>query len=259
MIFDQATKKMIERIQELNPKDFPPGSVVYFTEQKGFKKRIKFGTVIEHYTGEVAIQLYKPAERRSIRGIPVNDFVTPTQWEKLPKGWSHDTVLFEVELEPLPPELVKFRIDIPELIAEAIEKGWLVEAHKIDTATFEAEIDKRYGWRIVRRYGFEYESTYCTVPFYRVYRTYAEAQQEIDEYEAELNRQASMSDFEWSIEQMDRTLDLWQRNYSITEEDKQAMRDRIMHFDRLEDVEIRIANGKIEWKYDRNKRWMAIV
>lgn len=93
--------RLIARANKLNPKSFPVGSVVYFLRYKkrSSEKEIWFGTVLEHYASEIAIQLYDLRDTRMIEGVPVKNFKTPSKWKKLPKGWSWDTVLFEIECD----------------------------------------------------------------------------------------------------------------------------------------------------------------
>ena len=91
-----------------------------------------------------------------------------------------------------------------------------------------------------------------------MYVNYEDAKRVVDEHEAELKRQSELSDLEWSIEQIDKTLDLWTALYHVTDLEKQKTRDRIMSFHNLEDVEVRLRGGNIQWKYWKNCRWNNI-
>jgi len=257
--------RIVARAENLNPKSFPVGSVVYFL--KNFKhsseKYIEFGTVIDHYPTEIAIQLYEPLDIRQINGIPVKEFQTPTEWKKLPKGWTWNTELFTVE-RAVPEKLkeyvsIQFNRKDPASILKAISDGALVRVSENDHALFRSEIDSKHGWRIVREYSRDWLTDYWTLPFYNCYATWDEAQAELDAILAENKRQAELSDREWSIEQIDRTLDRWAYMYAVTPETKQQVRDRILALDRLDDVVIRMADGGIEWKYDEKRRWQRIA
>lgn len=253
--------RLVARAQDLNPKSFQVGSLVYFLKNKkgSSEKYISFGTVIEHYCSEIAIQLYEPIDCRTINGILVKDFETPTPWKKLPKNWSWDTVLFQVE-HIIPKNMKDRRFDIrdKDCIMALINDHLLVKPSENDHANFRSEVDSKLGWRIVREYGKEWYSDYICLPFYEVYNTYEEAQAELDAILEENRRQAMLTDLEWSIEQIDHDLDRWAYLYSITPEAKKQVRDRLMGLDNLEDVVTRVAGGYIEWKYDRNRRWMRI-
>jgi len=253
--------RLVARAQNLNPKSFPVGSIVYFLKNKkgSAEKYISFGTVIEHYCSEIAIQLYEPIDRRTINGIQVKDFETPTPWKKLPKNWSWDTVLFQVErIIPSGMKDIRFDIKDKDCIMELINYHLLVKPSENDHANFRSEVDSKLGWRIVREYDNEWYSDYICVPFYDVYNTYEEAHEELDAILEENQRQAALTDLEWSIEKIDDNLNKWAYLYSITPEAKKQVRDRLMGLDNLEDVVTRVAGGYIEWKYDSNRRWMRI-
>lgn len=253
--------RLVARAQNLNPKSFPVGSVVYFLKNKkgSSEKMIDFGTVIEHYCSEIAIQLYESVDFRFINGVPVKDFQTPSPWQKLPKNWSWDTKLFEVKFI-LTDKMKDREFDIKDKdnILGLIQDNLLVKPSENDHANFRSEVDSKCGWRIVREYGSEWYSDYISLPFYEVYGTYDEAQVELDAILEENQRQAALTDLEWSIEQIDHNLNKWAYLYSITPEAKKQVRDRLMALDDLEDVVTRVAGGYIEWKYDRNRRWLRI-
>ena len=252
---------VIARSQDLNPKNFPIGSVVYFlcNRRGSSQKFVDFGTVIDHYTGEIAIQLYEPADTTTVEGVPVKEFATPTEWRKLPKGWSWDTKLIQHGRIETPGMYDRFDKKDPACIKNAIEHGALVRVSENDHAVFRAEIDRNKGWRIIRDYyGVEERADTCTVFYTHCYAAYEEAQAELDAIQAEYNRQATLSDREWSIEQIDRNLDYWAYLYSVTSEDKRRARERLLALDNIEDVVTRISCGALEWKYDRNRRWMRV-
>ena len=260
-VCDPINPRMIARAGNLNPKSFPIGSVVYFLRNKkhSSEKEIYYGTVIEHYASEIAIQLYEMIDVREIDGIPVNEFDTPTEWHKLPKGWTWDITLFEVEWK-----MTKFQrnyeMDLrkPDDILKAINDGILVKVSENDHAMFRSEVDSKLGWRIVREYSEDWMTDYTCEPFYQCYATWEEAQAELDEILEENQRQASLTDYEWSVEQMDEKLNRWAYIYSIAPEAKKQVRDRLLALDNFEDVCLRISGGGLEWKYDRNKRWIRI-
>lgn len=260
-VVKQINPRMVARANMLNPKSFPVGSVVYFLKNKkgSSEKMIDFGTVIDHYCSEIAIQLYEPIDCRFIDDIPVRNFCTPSPWQKLPKGWSWDTKLFEIQFK-FADEMKDRVFNIKDKcnIMDLINDNLLVKPSENDHANFRSEVDSKYGWRIVREYDNEWHSDYVSLPFYEVYGTYEEAQAELDAILEENQRQAALTDLEWSIEQIDNNLDKWAFLYSIAPEAKKQVRDRLMALDNLEDVETRVAGGYIEWKYDKNRRWLRI-
>lgn len=254
---------------EFNPKKTPVGSVVYFLRQKnGWRspeKEVWFGTVVEHYIREVAIQLYEPFDTRTINGIPVKEFKTPTAYKKLPKGWSWDTKLFEIG-NYVPDELKEFMslrhndiIASPENILAAIKAGALVKVDDNDHAVFSTTIDKSHGFSIVRNYSeFSYNPNTISLPWGQLYETYEDAKRELDTINAEFIRQSELSDLDWSIEQIEITLDTWADIYNIPQEKKDEVRKRLLALDRLEDVVTKISDHGVQWKYEKEKRWKLI-
>lgn len=257
---------IVARAGKLNPKTFPIGSLVYYLKPVKYvpgeianRYFISYGIVIEHYTGEIAIQCYEQKDRRRINGIPVKEFCTPSKWTKLPKGWSYDTVLFNYEFDEVPVELKTTRLDDSEGILALIQKGLLVKVSENDHAKFTVEIDSKYGWRIIREYDWNDKySDIISLPYYEVYQTYEEAQQVLNEMIKKVKENAALSDLEWRIKQIDRNLDLWAKMYSISNDEKQMVRQRLLSLENVEDVVTRIGGGGLQWKYDRNKVWKKI-
>lgn len=239
---------------------FPLGSIVYWVEQTNNNYKVNFGIVVEHFAGEMTCQLYEAFDNRLINGIPVKDFKTPSKWQKLPKGWSYDTRLFEIETREIPKEWLKYHglnINNKEDILKAIEIGFLVKVQENDHAIFYDEIDAHKGWRIVRQYNDHY-SPYKTIKFHQVYATFEETQQVIDGIQNELQRQSNLSNKEWNIEQIDKTLNTWSFVYNKTNEEKEKYRNWILELNNIEDVEIRMFGGALQWKYAKNTRWSTI-
>ena len=253
---------VIGRASDLNPKSFPIGSIVYFLGSKPgeTRKHIEYGMVLEHYPGDVAVQLYEPLDLRTIEGVPVKEFSTPTEWRKLPKNWSYDMPLIQYGQREVPEEMrMPAHFNDPEWIKGMIDAGFLVPPRENDHAIFQAAVDRRLGWRIVREYmGVKERPDYLMVHFLHCYATYAEAQAELDAIEAECKKQAALSDEEWSIQNIDRTLDRWAYLYAIPDDKKMEVRAHILSQGQVDEIVTRINGGGIEWKYDKNRRWLRI-
>ena len=240
---------------------FPIGSIVYYVTHK---YDVSFGIVIAHFAGEVMLQKYDVNSPRIINGIPEKEFETPSRWQKLPKGWTYNTKLLNIEYEKF--DYIqgvyhekKLIMNNPDNIKKLIDDGILIKVNDKDYCWFETEIDTKNGWRVIRKYDYRnYHPSTVTVRFDKVYSTYAEAKKIIDDIRAEWKRQAALSDREWSIEQIDKTLNHWQQVYRVSDEQKQKCRDWIMELNDIEDVEIRLSQGYIQWKYLKNKKWSTI-
>lgn len=246
--------------QDINRKEFPIGSIVYFIKRKGYAMTVDFGTVEEHYTNEVCVQMYMFKDTRLIDGVPASQVETPTKWQKLPKGWTYSSDLLKLSYEMLPETIVTLSYKKPDDMLKAIEEGIFVKVQDRDQCVFDVEIDKDKGWRIIRKYySTSQEPAYGSFLPNEIFASYAEAMEFIDQYEEELRRQAEMSDLEWSIEQIDKNIDKYAHIQGLSPEKKAGLRERIMGFDRLEEVETRVYGSELQWKYVKNLKWKSIV
>lgn len=243
---------------------FPIGSVVYYVKSLTLRGKtsyyVDWGVVKEHYPGQTTLQLYEPRDLRTIEGVPIKEFHTPTKWRKLPKDWSCDSILFTIDT----PDVKRSCPKNQEEILKMIQDGVLVEVIENDHAEFHAEVSKTNGWRIIRSY--EYHSAWqSSMPKNRItmyvtelYSTYDEAQAVINDIHAEWKRQSELSEYEWSVEQIDKVLDKWSGIHHIDAETKNRYRDWILQLDKVENVEIRTVGETVEWRYWKNKKWKTI-
>lgn len=247
-----------------NYENYPIGSLIYFVKKHGHRWSVSFGTVLEHYADATMIQLYEYIDTRLINGTPIKEFETPTDWKKSPKGWSYDTKLFDLSHSDFSHNHNDYKIDNPDDILRAINEGVLVRVQDNDHAHIEEEIDRKKGWRLIRKYPYgEYHPTHTSLYTSEMYFTYEEANNVVKEHDAEFKRQSELSDYEWSVEQIDRTLDKWiVLHYDVTSsqptEEKEKYREWLLSQSNVEDIETRIYQGQIQWKYWKNKRWMNI-
>ena len=119
------------------------------------------------------------------------------------------------------------------------------------------------GWRIHKGYpqdwGINRTPNHTTVTCSKVYRTYDEAQKEVDEHIAEYKRQAALSDYDWSVEQIDKVLGYYKNIYDLTNSEVKQYRDWILAQDDIENIEVRIHFGNLEWRnWMKHKRWHGI-
>ena len=239
---------------------FNQGDIVYWCHQRGHDYSVHYGMVDEQFSDAVCIDYIVPRERRLVDGVPINEFESEQRYRKLPKGWSYDTRLFEITYEPLTEDEIAFRIDItkPETLKSAYEKGYLVKDDTIFHGQIEEEITKD-GFRIVKNYpNYLHHIDHTSIRPDKVYFTYEEAKKEVEDNIAEFHRQANLSDYDWSVEQIDKTLKRYQITNDTTDEEVKQYRDWLLAMSNVEDIETRIFGGNIQWKYWKNKRWMNI-
>lgn len=258
----EKVKRQLDRDKII--RELSVGTVVFFVDYmmygNGIRKYVNFGTIDFHYPGAVKLNLYSPPIRKAIDGVPVEKIHFPTPFKKLPKKWSYDTELYKVTDIPLPPAVVEeskhLSMKKVEDIKRAIEIGCLVDRKEIDYGRIETNISNGDGWQIVKRYNtFTEPLRNISKQTWEVYQTYEEAEEAIAEETRQLQIEANMSDEEWSIYQIDRTLS----KISMPETDREKYRSFLLSLDKIEDVVIRLSGGAIQWKYDGNKRWNNIV
>ena len=222
---------------------------------------IRFGTVLEIYPGYITLQLYEFPREDMIEGIPVKAFHTPTEWRKLPKGWTWNTPLIEWSTFDAMPENWKNRV-LPtgdkDAIRQAINDGVFIPVCENEHAQFNTEITKQ-GWRIVRSYPY-YQKNPNTVTLmtHEVYKFYDSAHAKVLADDAELKRQSELTDEQWSIEQIEHDLNRL-KALGYPDDVVNYCREFLLGLDRIEDVETRIVSGGLQWKYWKNKRWNCIL
>lgn len=255
-------------LRDINKKEIPIGSVAYYLDTQRHscdpKKIIKYGIVKEHFPSAIILQLLERPDIRYIEGVSVNDFETPSEWRKLPKGWNGSFNFFEEETEKLPDsEEFKEHNDIrrPENILWLYQNGYLVNAQDNSHRKFTVEINKSLGWRIVDEIPKfdEFHPDFISLSYANVYSTYEEAQRIRDKDYAQYYAQSEMSDYEWAVYQIDNALDKWAGTYCITETEKNKCREWLLEQKNVEDINVRIYCGNIQWKYSKNKKWLNIV
>lgn len=255
---------------DINRHQFPIGSVVYFIccpsclkENHPFhKKEIRWGIVEENYTSEVAVQLYDFCDLRTISSIPIKDFPISTSWRKLPKNWDRID-LYNIEYDNFPCdnyyEIIKtIKINNPDNVLQAIKLGIFEEAQRFKDV-IDVEIDKNRGFRLTKKAKPYYRRTIASLPICKVYKTYEEAQKVLDDYISELNRQASLSDYDWNVEQLDEKLNFLLSSHYITEDDKNYYKETMLEKKNFEDIEFRLSIPNLQWKYIGNKKWKTLI
>ncbi len=237
---------------------FPIGSVAYFIKRDGWDIRVGWGIISENRSFEPYIDLLEPKKfGATINGVPVEEFETPSHWQKIPKNWSYDTKMFDWNQGGI----ADFKLDItdPQSILDAYEKGYLVRSDDVAHGRYEAEYDTKHGWRIVFKSDFPGKPTIVHLPLYKVFNNYADAKAIVDAELAELERQRNLTDAEWSLEEIERVIERWKANYEPSEEDVRRVYEFIEELPHIEDVETRVVSEGIQWKRWKNKRWANIL
>lgn len=242
-------------------KRFNNGDIVYWCHSEGNGKySVRYGMVDEQFSDAVVIDYLATKERRRIDGVPIDEFKNETHYKKLPKGWSYDTKLYELTYDDLVGEEKEFVFDVknPDCIKEAYEKGYLIKDSTKFHGNIEAEITKE-GYRIAKKYPmYDFHIDHTSVRPDKVYFSYEEAEKEVNENVSEFMRQVDLSDYDWSVEQIDETLNRWKKFVDASDKEVEQYRDWLLSMDNVEDIETRISNGNIQWRYWKNKKWNYI-
>lgn len=254
----------IKYVEKLNPKNFEMGQIVFFV--KDFNKAIDWGVVEEIYGDGYGLALYEPIDDRMIEGIPIDEYNFNQKPRKLPKGWSWDTDLVHMTINP---DIAKQKESEPynynpSTLQHLIDIGLLVRPNSQWLfSTVEADITKD-GYTIIRKsksslMDSRERPNYAIVPFHRIYSTAEEAQSIVKKTYEELKRQSELSDYDWSVEQIDKSLNQYAYVKNIDDKEKQAIRDFILSQKNVEDIEVRGISEGFQWKYWKNKRWNTVI
>lgn len=243
---------------------FQSGDVVYWVERRRhspYEYYVNYGIVDEEFSDAVCAERLHIRDNRYINDIPYKEFPSVTKWQKLPKGWTYNTELFEMEWRNNDWAVLNtLRIDNPEDIKKALELGILVYLKDYDQTVPHSEVSNKLGWRVRKEHdNSSYIYPYISLQKDNAFKTYEEAKAVIDAQEAEWKRQSELTDEEWSIEQIDHDLQRWAKIYSKSPEEVQKVRDFLLGMDKIEDIETRIFGGDFQWKYWKNKKWRTIV
>lgn len=250
------------------------GDIFYCVKRIDAIPIVSYGVVgnVWHSECKLCLNYLDLVENRIINGIPIEKFER-TKYKKLPKGWTYNTKLYEITYsdirEKIRESILKetgfdvnaMRIDKPGDLEIAYKYGLLVESENKFRGRIDVDITKN-GYSVYKRYyGYydaEYTPTHNTYNFWDVYETYQEAQGVIDSYNAELQRQAALTDEEWSIEQIIKTIEKYANLKQLAPEMKERYKNELLSFNNIVDLETRISGGCIQWKYEKNKRWNTL-
>ena len=243
--------------------NWKPGDIVYWMHKDGWWPKVHWGMISDVYTDGLTVDYLEPYEVRRVNNIPINEFETESRYKKLPKGWTYNTELYKITYDERPKDFyTSTKQDDPASIINAYNKGYLVKSSSIFHGEITTDITKE-GYRIVKRYPVWYMSsshkpTTATLLYSEACVSYKEAKDRCDAEIAEFKRQASLSDREWSIEQINHTLDHWKKLYGKTDEETNNVRDKLFNKPYVEDLEVRLSNNELQWKYWKNKKWFNI-
>ena len=242
-------------------KTFKDGDIVYWCHQCGHKYTVRFGMVntLYSYPRAIYVDYLVPRERRIVNGIPIDEFQPETRYQKLPKGWTYDTQLYQITYDELSEEEKDIDITNPNAIKDAYTKGYIVKKENVFCGYVDEDITKD-GYRLIKKYYSNNEDAiYSTtlIPS-NLYLTYQEALEIVEKHTAVFYQQAEMSEYDWSVKEINKTLEHYKVLAQCSDREIQRYRDWILKLDKIEDIETRVFQRCVQWKHLKNQRWNTI-
>lgn len=243
--------------------EFKQGDIVWFPIRIGFKKEARFGMVNEVYHDGVDVTLFCTPNKMIINGTPIHDFIFPSKETKLPKGWTYNTQLVEIEYDR-DEELCKVGMANPSNkdILSLIDKGLLIPREKEPYyyGYPEAVVDKgtyHIKWNYSETHWFK-QTASCFVTYKDCFETRDDVVAFIEAEYAEQRRIASLSDHDYNIEILHGLIDKWKSIYGIDDSIAVIILNKIETMSNFDNLEFRIAHGSVEFKEWNKKKWLSV-
>lgn len=251
----EALDLMLKRKEE--NRNIPIGEVVFYIKKHGDHDwKAAWGTIADHYPGEIVLDLYEVREQRVINGINYEDYDFSDKFKQLPKDWNKPNKLLSVTYRHPSDKVVEILSNLSkwdiESYKKVIDMGYYVKSSEIDHTKVESEVVNGKGYRIIRK-GY-YVPTRTTLHTQDVYKTYEEVERAIQEHYNQLHIEANMTDEEWAVYELDNML----ANIPLSDTERAAYRKRILEMENFIDYEFRYVSGVIEWKHWKNIRWNKV-
>lgn len=250
------------------------GDIVYYVDyvknNNDDQPRIRFGTVNDMFSDGLYLDLYVAKDMRTVmceydgwKPVLITDFKPDNRWHKLPKGWTYNTQLYKYGTADGAEDIMKCiydsNYDNPASLKDLIIKGYLVKKDTQPHLIVDDDVTKD-GYKIVRcisESGY-YNPDHELVSWNKAYADYSGAESELNAYTTELKRVASLTDEEWSKEQIEHTLARYKSFGQIDNETISKIRDYLYKQKNIEDIETRITHEGFQYKYFKNKKWITI-
>lgn len=252
--------------------DLNIGDVIYFVDYVrtgDFHPTVRFAVVADLFSDGIDVDFYRPYDERYVRvewdkfksAIPIEDYEWDGRWHKLPKGWTYNTMLYDVEHRHSKGDLSHVMLNDKDGIKKAIKDGLLIRNQDNPFYVIDSVITKD-GYKIVKIVNTDHTLN-CNqwsdiIAYDKAFLTYEDAQKELTAYNAELARQANLTDEEWSIEEINKEIDRYIHLYGDRKDFAEKARAYILALPHIEDVEVRIFNSSIQYKYFKNKKWITV-
>lgn len=196
--------------------------------------------------------------------IPFDEF-TNTEWRKIPKELRDKAYTIQPDvvwrLKPEERALLQTSfIDNPRDIERLYKAGLLVSKEKISTAHIEVELNRSNEYRIVKiQHGWTYDygkdkRTGVILEACKLYEAYSKAKEEKERIEAKYKAERALSDYEWSVREIDKVLRLLHDDTLAKE-----YRRILLSMANVDDIEIKKIGNIIYYRYFSKKEPYKMV
>ena len=232
------------------------GEILYYIKDYNVYNGMFFdwGIIDKIYHDGYSVKKYIPYDNRTIQGVPINKFKFNMEYRKLPKGWSWDTDLVQLGYIPYEKLFPNFNTNVditkPEEIKKAIDIGFLTQPGLYAGMKIEPCINTN-GYKIVCKYDKSVEDIVFVDRCYAC-KDIKEAIEKCKKYNDKIKAISEMSDKEYSIYEINRKIDIYSNLYPKNKEFAQETKRWLLNQDNIEDLEIRIYGGRLQYRYYGN-------
>lgn len=253
----------------IDRRNIKEGQIVFFLERFNTQPHdfyIGYGVVDFYSCTDVCVDWLGLKDNRIVvtldgKRTPFAEFKNDMEYRKLPKGWTYNTKLYDIEYDDSDAETKNEILSlkgIDKQVRMAYDCGMLVKKTLIDYENIDAFVDKD-GYKLSRKLPYGMHRTGSTYRYDELFATFNEAKQVLDAYKAEQTRRANLSDREYALEDIRKTVNRHKNIYHESDEYYKKVLDFFENrCDNVEDVEVRIYGGVIQWKYYNKKKWNSL-
>lgn len=254
----------------IDRRNIKEGQIVFFLERRNTQPHdlyIRYGVVDFYSCTDVCVDWLGLKDNRIVvtldgKRTSFAEFKNDVKYRKLPKGWTYNTELYDIEYDESDAE-TKNKIlslkGIDKQVRTAYDCGILVKKTLTDYECVDATVDKD-GYKLSRKLPMWIQHrTGGTYRYDELFATYDEAKKALDDYKAEQTRIANLSDREWVLEDVHKTVNRHKNIYHESDEYYEKVLDFFENrCNNVEDVDVRIYGGVIQWKYYNKKKWSSL-
>lgn len=234
------------------------GTIVYWLKYSIYGYNIEYGIVLDHWSDKVAVERLVTSNKTTIDGVDIHCVSFPTKPKKLPKNWSYDMKMYESSIELTEQEEEVRHLEFTtENIQKLYDDGFLIPASA--EAYWHGHIEtviEKGEWYL--KYVYDSKSARFLKNWNEIFLTKEAAQERINEINAENNRVANLSDYDYNVERLDKLLDKCKDIYHMSDDEAEKIRTKIIQLDDFEDLEFRLVYARVQFKNWKKKRWIEV-